>query len=253
MYSQLTSTLSSCNRVTTGLIMLLCVFLSQMHGCTQHTCGTPRMFPIGQCQGKKRKTDNCTNLFVIPFLLRMHRHWLWLYSDYMFCMPATEQKRVLRGLATAGPPAKMREEVRAKERGVWIRLTNQLYPGNGTNHGSSLGLCCSLFISPFPYISALFTSLPNHPFLPRFFPPLSISWIMQLGSVLLLSFTPTSIVESFLSVSLPFPHQPSAGFLIHNSPCFKLGRLWCRLQSLRSCTHHPSQCTNSQRAESVAS
>ncbi|CAG04634.1 unnamed protein product [Tetraodon nigroviridis] len=57
----------------------------------------------------------------------------------------------------------MRGEVRAKERGVWIRLTNQLDPGNGTNHGYSLGLCCLLFISPFSYISALFTSLPNHP------------------------------------------------------------------------------------------
>lgn len=31
MYSQLTSTLSSCNRVTTGLIMLLCVFLSLIY------------------------------------------------------------------------------------------------------------------------------------------------------------------------------------------------------------------------------
>lgn len=57
------------------------------------------------------------------------------------------------------PPAEMRREVRAKERGVWMRLANRLYAGNGTNHGYSSGVCCSLFIFLFSYISVLFTSL----------------------------------------------------------------------------------------------
>lgn len=45
---------------------------------------------------------------------------------------------------------------------MWRRLTNRLYAGNGTNHGCSSGLCCSLFLCNsafFSYISVLFTSL----------------------------------------------------------------------------------------------
>lgn len=68
---------------------------------------------------------------------------------------AEEWRGALRGLATVGPPAEMRGKVRAKERGVWRRLTNRIGSGNRTNHDSCLGLCCSLFLSnsPFSYIS----------------------------------------------------------------------------------------------------
>lgn len=65
---------------------------------------------------------------------------------------AVEEKRgALRGFATVGPPAEMRGEVKAKERGVWRRLTNRLCAGNGTNHGYSSGLCCSLFLCNSPF------------------------------------------------------------------------------------------------------
>lgn len=75
MYSQLTSTLSSCNRVTTGLIMLLCVFLSLIYSdAWLYVRDATTVSYRTTSGGKKRNADNCTNLFVILFLLRMHRH-----------------------------------------------------------------------------------------------------------------------------------------------------------------------------------
>lgn len=116
---------------------------------------------------RKNKTENSFSTATIILLLHMHRHWSWLYRDYTFYMPATQHKSeewrgALRGLATVVPPAEMRGEVRAKERGVWRSLTNRLCAGNRTNHGNCSGLCCSLFLcnsSLFSYILILFTFL----------------------------------------------------------------------------------------------
>lgn len=99
----------------------------------------------------------------------------------------------------------MRGEVRAKERGVWGRLTNQLYAGNGTNHGYSSGLCCSLFISLFSYIFVLFTSLFVIT-LSSTFPPL-FHWCLphklcDWASHTSLSLTPTSVLPEII---LPIP------------------------------------------------
>lgn len=127
----------------------------------------------------------------------------------------------------------MRGEVRAKERGVWRRLTNRLYAGNGTNHGYSSGLCCSLFISLFSYISVLFTSLflitlssTLTPSVHCCLPHESCGWASHTS----LSLTPTSILTG---TSLQFPLQshlgvfsllhrtlPSPWFLFHCPPCF---------------------------------
>lgn len=133
------------------------------------------------------------------------------------CQPHSRRvEGSIRSLATVGPPAEMRGEVRAKQRGVWRRLTNQLYAGNGTNRGYSLGLCCSFFISLFS-----FTSLPYLPFsiitLCSGLSPLfhccqsheSCDW----GSCALLSLTATS---KFQIAPLQFFHQPLA--LVSYSP-----------------------------------
>lgn len=93
-----------------------------------------------------------SNLYYIPpthaQTLIMIIYWLCI----LHASHEVEEKRgALRGFATVGPPAEMRGEVRAKERGVWRRLTNRLYAGNGTNHGYSSGLCCSLFLGNSPF------------------------------------------------------------------------------------------------------
>lgn len=161
------------------------------------------------------------------------------------------------------PPAEMRREVRAKERGVWMRLANRLYAGNGTNHGYSSGVCCSLFIFLFSYISVLFTALSlitlSSTLIPLSHccvPHESCDW----ASPTSLHATPTSIsLQTHLGFCPP-PHTEHSlypGFLftahpaLHSSVPFV--RLLCCLQSPRRCTHHPSQCTNSQCAVLVGS
>lgn len=147
------------------------------------------------------------------------------------------------------------------------------------------GLCCSLLIPPpsfFLYISILFTSFFLITLLPTPTPPSfhrrchrrlpheSCDW----ASCTSLSLGSTSMLAT---TSLQFPPQPQLGFLslfFLSLPFSLLYRtlssllftahpslhsslpsvgLLCRLQSLRRCTHHPSQCTNSQRADSVGS
>lgn len=152
---------------------------------------------------------------------------------------------------------------------MWRRLTNRLYAGNETNHGYSSGLCCSLFISLYSYISVLFTSLflitPSSTLTPSFHCCLPHE-SCGLASHTSLSLTPTSVLTS---TSLQFPlqshlgvfspssteHFPHPGFFFTAHPALHSSlpfvRLLCCLQSLRRCTHHPSQCTNSQCADLV--
>lgn len=213
-------------------------------------------------------------------------------------------------MATARPPAEMRGEVRAKERGVQQRRTNRQRAGNGTNHGCSSGALLlppylpllHLFSTPPPppppppsrspltphsslYISVLFTSLflitlfltPTPP--PHTHTPLVSSWPLphescDRASCPTLSLATTSLqfpftapaLGSFFFSSPPLPRHPHpppstkhslstvslATQPSLHSPLPSVGLLCC-LQSLRRCTHHPSQCTNSQGADSVGS
>lgn len=115
---------------------------------------------------KEKNRSNCFYPVTI-ILLSSYAKTLIMIIEWLCTLHAShaaeEWRGALRGLATVGPPAEMRGEVRAKEKRVWRRLTNRLCAGNGTNHGYCLGLCCSLFLWKFfLHLSLIYFSLPNH-------------------------------------------------------------------------------------------
>ncbi len=116
---------------------------------------------------------------------------------------------------------------------MWRRLTNRLYAGNGTNHGYSSGLCCSLFlcISPFfVHLCLIYSSLPklslSFQLLPLFFTAVCLMTHVIIGaSHTSLNLTPTSVLLSAPHINpiLGFPilqrTLSSPQFLIHWPPC----------------------------------
>lgn len=86
------------------------------------------------------------------------------YIVIMHCACQPRSRRVegsFEGLGDCGTPCWDERKVRAKERGVWRRLTNRIGSGNWTNHDSCLRLCCSLFWSNshFSYVFISFKKL----------------------------------------------------------------------------------------------
>lgn len=148
----------------------------------------------------------------------------------------------------------MRGKVRAKERGVWGRLTNQLYDGNATNHGYCSGSVAPSFSVIFSYI--LFTAL----FIIALSPTLSLLLDCRLPrescdkashSSLTLAITfilPSTPLQFPLQTHLKFPPPPPKpfpppGFLFHLPPCSTHSTPLCQSIILSAVTkeiHTPS-------------